>query len=357
MPYQVIDDAGAPIDAHLDIEADAVVFHSRGGSRGRPGSRNLDYGPGLRLLLARSLKAGLPLVGAWLDSDEVRHLPLSDRSICDEPDLTAPTDALFRTLSSRMQMFGKPPNAPYSGSRVKKIRLRFRGVGEEEKFAAALGVRRTTEPTRSRGRLPARDLDMVTAEHVWEAVERLKHDPAGHAFGDSRDYDLVADDIVRLPPKAVFGLAANLALGREIGPDDFTGGAASKCHRTLLAAGFEIIARGAASTRALPPISDEDRAWSEGQPRRVAHMRRERAAGLARAKKQAFVREHGRLYCERCTLDPVAEFGSAGEACIEVHHRTTSIAQMGEGARTRLEDVECLCANCHRLVHALLRKG
>ena len=37
---------------------------------------------------------------------------------------------------------------------------------------------------------------------------------------------------------------------------------------------------------------------------------------------------------------------------IEVHHAEVSVAAMVEGHRTKLSDLQCLCANCHRLVHA-----
>ncbi|WP_407945638.1 hypothetical protein [Paraburkholderia elongata] len=29
---------------------------------------------------------------------------------------------------------------------------------------------------------------------------------------------------------------------------------------------------------------------------------------------------------------------------------------MGEGHKTTLDDLQCLCANCHRIVHKVLRK-
>ena len=41
-------------------------------------------------------------------------------------------------------------------------------------------------------------------------------------------------------------------------------------------------------------------------------------------------------------------------ACIEVHHKKP-ISEMVEGETTKLDDVECLCANCHRIVHRLLK--
>lgn len=57
-------------------------------------------------------------------------------------------------------------------------------------------------------------------------------------------------------------------------------------------------------------------------------------------------------------MDPVETFGSPlGEACIEVHHRETHVAEMREGHATRLEDLMCLCANCHRIVHREIKEA
>ncbi|ALE90966.1 hypothetical protein AOC04_03395 [Pseudomonas versuta] len=106
------------------------------------------------------------------------------------------------------------------------------------------------------------------------------------------------------------------------------------------------------------PTLHEDRVWTEGQPRLVAHLRKERAPGLSIAKKAEFKKNHGRLYCERCKIDPVEAYGAEnGEACIEVHHRTVQVAQMAAGHLTSLEDLQCLCANCHRVVHRELSVG
>ena len=61
--------------------------------------------------------------------------------------------------------------------------------------------------------------------------------------------------------------------------------------------------------------------------------------------------EHGKLYCEKCKFVPAEKYGDEiGEACIEVHHKKL-IMQMLPGETTTLEDLECLCANCHRVVH------
>ena len=212
--------------------------------------------------------------------------------------------------------------------------------------------------SRSQQRLPAELLNRVDAQHVWNAVQDLLADPEAHPFGESTDFDLIVDDGVRLPPKAVFGLAATEALGFPVLPIHFTGGLGTLSFRALTEAGFQVVPKGEVVRTPSVPTSDEDRDWTEGRPQLVQHLKKERARGLSRAKKASFIRENGRLFCERCEMDPVAAFGpDVGETCIEVHHRKTQVAKMGETHRTRLEDVQCLCANCHRVVHALLRKG
>jgi hypothetical protein len=81
----------------------------------------------------------------------------------------------------------------------------------------------------------------------------------------------------------------------------------------------------------------------------------ERAPGLAKAKKAQYRRTHGQLSCERCGLDPVTHYGTKeAEACIEVHHSATHVSEMAKGHKTTLDDLQCLCANCHRLVHKIL---
>lgn len=96
--------------------------------------------------------------------------------------------------------------------------------------------------------------------------------------------------------------------------------------------------------------------WQEGTLRLRSHLVKERASGLASAKKRAFIDQHGRLFCERCGTDPVQAYGtSAAESCIEVHHASTAVAEMGPGHRTTLGELQCLCANCHRLTHREIR--
>ncbi|MFH8500138.1 HNH endonuclease [Streptomyces coeruleorubidus] len=62
------------------------------------------------------------------------------------------------------------------------------------------------------------------------------------------------------------------------------------------------------------------------------------------------VRRHGNaLQCEVCDFDFARTYGNLGEGYIEVHHVTPLHVS---GAReTRLDDLACLCANCHRMCH------
>lgn len=51
-------------------------------------------------------------------------------------------------------------------------------------------------------------------------------------------------------------------------------------------------------------------------------------------------------------MDPHEVYGEDyGDACIEVHHAKTSVQDMEAAHKTKLEDLMCLCANCHRVVH------
>ena len=160
----------------------------------------------------------------------------------------------------------------------------------------------------------------------------------------------------------MFGTALSRALDRAILPKHFTAGDGSTCFRLLTEAGYRIVPKGAMPPALAEANLDGDETSAEVYPEGAKvlkqHVSRERRPAAARAKKAAFIRKHGRLFCERCATDPVMTFGSEhGEACIEVHHARVQVGQMPEDHVTRLEDLRCLCANCHRFVHRLLRHG
>jgi hypothetical protein len=355
MSYRVLNDDGGALDAHLDLEGNEIIFHSRGGKRGQVSARNLDYGPALRLLLTRLARSGVKIEGAWLESDEVLHLPEDQRSLLSAQDFIAAPSTQFQYMSSRMQKFGRAPDAPYGGSRVKKLRIRLNHSASTAEISTILGVKAVLVPKIAKS-LPITNEFEGIAEHVWLAVQRLRKMPEENSSAVVGDYELIVDDELRLSPQLVFKLAASEVVDSAVRSNWSHVKNTRQINGVLKNAGFAIVRRGAHRENEAIPISEDDRAWAEGRPKLILHLKRERAAGLARAKKQNFRRKHGKLLCERCGLDPILAFGSVtGEACIEVHHKRVHIRQMGDGHQTSLDDVECLCANCHRIVHALLK--
>lgn len=100
---------------------------------------------------------------------------------------------------------------------------------------------------------------------------------------------------------------------------------------------------------ALPEWTDSE--FREGGLRLRTHFVRERSAGLRNAKIARFRKDNdGRIFCESCGFDPSGD--RIKEAAIEVHHAATAVRDMDERQITKLTDLKCLCANCHRIVHA-----
>lgn len=365
MLYQVYDQDDKPLDAHFELQGHDVVFHARGGTRNGPQARNTDYGPALRLLLTRIASEGLRIEDAWVDSTTVQQLPISERRILDPSWEQSDTQKLFRDMSESMRTVGQAKSSSKrGGNTTKRIRLVIAGA-DQGRLADALGGRPIKADTRSQERLPAETLDKVHADHVYTALLKLQDGFTDHPFGESTDYDLILDDGTAFPPKAVFGLAATEALGFQVLPKHFAGGEDSKCFQVLRRSGYRILPKtpqkntttpNTSRRYSEPMLTNEEREWVEGNPKARSHLKRERASGLAQAKRDAFRAAHGKLYCERCGLDPVGTYGDTnGEACIEVHH-TIPIAEMPEGHKTTLDQLQCLCANCHRYVHRLARE-
>ncbi|MET8075816.1 HNH endonuclease [Streptomyces sp. NPDC005303] len=103
----------------------------------------------------------------------------------------------------------------------------------------------------------------------------------------------------------------------------------------------------------IPPQPDEvDESGASAIEGRLLVRRalaRERNPKL-RALKIKQVQRRGRpLRCEVCDFDFARTYGDLGEGYIEVHHVTPLYAS---GTReTWLDDLACVCANCHRMCH------
>lgn len=116
---------------------------------------------------------------------------------------------------------------------------------------------------------------------------------------------------------------------------------------------FELNCRGDLTNRAL--ITNFDRAFEEietqeGLEKYVRHKTRERNPEIIQAKKDEFLQNHGRLFCEACGFDFQAAYGERGDGFIECHHNIP-LHETNGTRQTRLSDLTLLCSNCHRMVH------
>jgi 5-methylcytosine-specific restriction protein A len=342
MLISVADADGHPLDAKVELSDGAVILHSRGGAYGKPNLRNPDYRKALRVILERLGESGQTFSGVWLDSRVALTWPVSDRRLLEAAELTQPVDRLVTLIGQRAAAKGRREDSTGHGNSTKRIRIDVPGASAEQ-LQLLLGA----PAGGGDRRLPAGTLSLVKPWMIDDAISALMSG-AEHHFQASTDYDLLLPSGERLPPKAVFGIALSKVLSRPAKPSDFSAGPGQPCFDIIENAGYPIVRREEAAS---PPDTDDERSWAEGSVRRTTHLRRERAPGLAQMKKRYFVAEHGRLFCERCNLIPSEALGQLGDACIEVHHYKVSVSDMGPDSRTRLADLQCLCANCHRIVH------
>lgn len=329
-----------------------VVVHSRSGI-----NRNRDYRPALELLISRLNDAQIPFE-VYLDSRPVQGIDLAERRLFFDRQAAVPTqfDELVRAMNAGSS----------SHSAGRRLLIATPGTNGVTLQAAIQAVPTTSQTDR----LPASELRKVTTAHIEHAVRKLIADRDASNFAPSREYDALTDDGIPLAPKKVFGLALEEALEMEIHPGHFSAGWGEICFELLEIAGLWIVPNNGAAARPKPNPSEveleligftpteEERNWIEGNPKIASHLKRERHPGLAKQKRDEFIAKHGRLFCEECKLDPVEVYGdAAGPACIEVHHHRTHVAEMQPGHKSTTNDLKCLCANCHRVLHRRLALG
>jgi hypothetical protein len=343
---------GEQLDAAIGVEPGAIILESRGGTGAH--ARNSQYSMALDTILARSLGSFSNLERVILASrDAIRSFPdAASRVLAEGPELvTLGPAAAASAIRTRMRDFGKPPGNNV-GNSTKRLKFEF-GRG---KLVQQLKLQRVVEAPE---RLTNSDQRQVTPADIHAAVLALAQGGDAPNFANSRDYDLVTPGGLRFPPKKVFGLALERALGIEAFPAHFSAGWSQPSFELLQAAGYVIVPKGesvAGDKDAVPgspplPSEDDDRRWVEGHPKRVAHLRRERAPGLARDKKAAVLAATGKLACEECGFEPVARHGPAFlDAGLDVHHKVP-LADLPPGTETALSDLALLCATCHRIEH------
>ncbi|MEC3910065.1 hypothetical protein U5A82_06120 [Sphingobium sp. CR2-8] len=326
--------AGQPLNARVEADEQGIIVHSRSGV-----DRNRDYREAMELLLTRLDKAGHPYE-AYLDSAPVHHLPLNQRRLAFPR--SGPVEERFNPLVRAMNA-----NSSSNGAR-RRVLFVVAGLTRSQLVTVANGTGDLESASVSR--LPTEQLRKVTAEHVDKAVARLLKGDDAPNFAPSRDFDLLGPSDERLAPKKVFGFALEQALGIVAFPGHFSAGLGTPCFQILEAAGYPIVTKGQAVTPPSVPV-DPDLAAAEGNQRLVTHLKRERRPALAAAKRRAMIDQLGYLQCERCKMVPSQELGQHGDAVIEVHHAKVQVAAMAMGHVTRLADLMCLCANCHRITH------
>lgn len=100
--------------------------------------------------------------------------------------------------------------------------------------------------------------------------------------------------------------------------------------------------------------TDDEMEAREGTVLTLVHRVRERHKGFRGRLLKRVEREHGSAKCEACSFSPAKrKDGSRFASVLEAHHNVP-LAAVGS-TQTKLSDLSLLCANCHRLVHALMR--
>jgi len=346
------DAAGERLNANVEISDVGIIVHSRSGK-----DRNPDYRHALETLMSRLDHAGLRY-DVFLDSQPVQHLPVAQRKLAFSR--AAPIPERFNLLVRAMN------EGSSSHGAWRRLLIKVDGVTNAQLTAALTGSAREEIVQR----LSAEQQRQVTSKHIHNAVARLLSGEDAPNFAPSRDYDVLTDAGIALAPKKVFGLALEEALGIRAFPGHFSAGWGQVSFELLEAAGLWIVAKSGEGGKPKADaavidaevaglgVTEEERSWVEGNLRIVSHLKRERQPGLAKQKRAEFIAKHGRLFCEMCMLDPVKQYGAeAGPACIEVHHARVHVADMGEGHVTVTDDLMCLCASCHRVLHRKLALG
>jgi 5-methylcytosine-specific restriction protein A len=88
----------------------------------------------------------------------------------------------------------------------------------------------------------------------------------------------------------------------------------------------------------------------EGKLLTKLHKRRERSVKLVFAKKNWVMKKFGALLCEACGFNFAKVYGKRGYGFIECHHKKP-VTELGDGHKTKIEDLALLCSNCHRMIH------
>lgn len=366
--------AGKPFNAKIEVDDGSIIFHSRSGAGAA--ARNPDYRPALETILARLAENGIK-PDVYLDSRPAQALPLAQRRLATGAQLSGTAHEQFNFLIRAMNA-GTDSHGAW-----RRIMLSVPNMPTESLVSILQSpalAEANSNDKRPLSRLTASEQRRVDNSHVTAAV---KHLLAGHEmqqFAESRDYDVVTPAGDRLAPKKVFGLALELTgVVPKAMPQHFSAGWGQPSFELLEAAGYSILPKVEAAEEAARRkqrteksnadvdrivatigADNEERSWIEGDTRMASHLRieRKRDAKAAAAKRAAVRSDNaGRLACERCETDWYSVYPTViADAIFDIHH-TIPLAQMDAGHATMVEDLLCLCANCHRAEHRKMALG
>ena len=347
-------------DAKIELDGTDVQLHSRGGATGGRPPRNVDYEKALFTIISR-LRAGentdrRGIARVLIDSLPTRKLPAEQRVIVEARELSGLNDdEAVSFIRLKAKNFGQATGVS-GGNSTKALRIETKGHSHESVLSTLKLINGSRKSYKDR--LSAGEQNKVTTAHIHAAIGRLQAGEDAPNFDGSRDYDVLLDDGMRLAPKKVFGLALEEALGIDTLPKHFSAGWGQPSFRIITSAGYLIVPKNEQAptageiAQAQNILPSDAEGSSEGTLKLVIHMRRERDPSLSKDKKAAFIEEYGILFCERCRMKPSEHYDpKVAAACIEVHHAKVQVKDMQLGHVTTLEDLQCLCANCHRVTH------
>jgi len=111
------------------------------------------------------------------------------------------------------------------------------------------------------------------------------------------------------------------------------------------------ITAGSIISKELMPVDSDQKSAQEGKWVLAKHFRRERSPVLRKKKLYEQMTQKGLNYCEACNQDG-SDYNCEPEKILEVHH-TVPLHKNAAEVETKLSDLQILCANCHKAVHAL----
>lgn len=206
------DENGVPIDASFSLEQTedgrAILYASRGGTKGTTNARNSQYHIGLTVLLSRLKQLDAVITAVFLDSTAARQRPLPERALGFSKDIHFPlhlaeiedVDAFRRRLSdAQKNVLVAPRRDVKHGNRMRSIRILFDlpephdAVSAEALAQILVGgdAAPTSDPAvlerrvarlESRGRVPRPEGNRSPAAQESVSVTRYVRSPAVAAY-------------------------------------------------------------------------------------------------------------------------------------------------------------------------------